>query len=76
MAPAAATRSTGQPAFSNPKAISDFISRNFQLAGYNLEAVSQSESWGTLTKAAGNSSRTENSFTARNARLSATQTAA
>src|SRR5262245_51099677 len=67
-------KSAGQPAFSNANTTSDFIDKYLQL--YCTGTLSQLPVSGTSRKAAGKSSRTENSFMLRSDRLSATQTLA
>src|SRR4051794_20256265 len=76
MTPAASTAKAGQDALSSPKTASNFMQQRMtrELLAYRLKPVSQILFHGTLTKALGKSSRTENSLMRRGLALSATQT--
>src|SRR5436190_14819612 len=69
------SKRAGQPACSNTKTTSDFINQNFK-SQPGHRSLSRLQTFGTSRKAAGKSSRTENSLTVFNRRLSATHTIA
>src|ERR1017187_7124413 len=71
--PASSMSNAGQPAFSNAKKTSDFIT-TFHRSSQISADVPQSDFPGTATNAAGSNSTTENSLTAVSFRLSATKT--